>query len=321
MSESDLQRARDDLGRLRAALESAILGQSRVIDEVLTGFCAGGHLLLEGLPGLGKTELVKCLATALNLSLSRIQCTPDLLPADVIGSEMLDDHQRLTFRPGPLFAPLVLVDEINRATPRTQAAFLEAMQEGQVTYLGHHYPLPLPFRVLATQNPIELEGTFPLPEAQLDRFMMKIVVPAPGAETLLAIADRTLEAEAAALPPVLDGPGLDNVLAEVQSVIVAEPLRQAAVDLVMALQPASATAHPLARRHLRFGPSPRALQALLRCARASALLRGRGHVAVADLRYAAPGVLRHRLLLRFESTLDGLEVEELLDRVVSERLT
>ncbi len=321
MSEAAFHRAHDDLGRFRAALESEILGQSQVVDEVLTGFCAGGHLLLEGLPGLGKTALVKRLAASLNLPLSRIQCTPDLLPADVIGSEMQDEHQRLTFRPGPLFAPLVLVDEINRATPRTQAAFLEAMQEDQVTYLGHHYPLPRPFRVLATQNPIELEGTFPLPEAQLDRFMMKIVVPAPSADTLLAIAGRTLEPDAAPLPPVLDGPGLENALAQVQTVIVAEPLRRAAVDLVVALQPEAPAAHPLARRHLRYGPSPRALQALLRCARASALLRGRGHVAIADLRHAAPGVLRHRLLLRFESTLDGLEADALLASVVSERLT
>jgi MoxR-like ATPase len=318
MSESDaaFEHAARALGALRSALASSILGQDSVIDQLLVGFFARGHILLEGLPGLGKTELVKRLADCLGLPVSRIQCTPDLLPADVTGAEVPVAGGGLEFRPGPLLASLVFVDEINRATPRTQAAFLEAMQEGQITCLGHRHALPQPNWIVATQNPIELEGTFPLPEAQLDRFTMKILVEFPDRTALLRIADRALESSRAPSAPTLTRAQTAAVLQEVEQIIVAEPLRRRAVDLLLALRPESATAHPLAAEHVRYGPSPRALRALLGCARSSALLAARPHVSLQDLRDVARAVLQHRILLKFESELDGVGTARVLDTVI-----
>ena len=311
------------LAELRAALGRVIVGQGELIDDLVTGVFAGGHVLVEGLPGLGKTHLAKAIAAALGLRFGRVQCTPDLMPSDVTGAEIYvtvaGGASHFEFRPGPLFAQLVLVDEINRATPRTQAALLEAMQEHQVTQGGSTHRLPNPFCVLATQNPIELEGTYPLPEAQLDRFMFKLRVPNPTRASLKAMLDVSLDDEPADTLPPLAGPDeVSQVAAVARGVLVAERCKDAAVDLVVATQPDGDGPASGARRHVRYGASPRALQALLRAARVRALMSGRVHVDVEDLARVALPVLRHRVLLRLESELDGLDVDAALEAIVDE---
>jgi MoxR-like ATPase len=317
LREEDLGAAAADLGHLRAALGAAIVGQEALIDELLTAVLAGGHVLIEGLPGLGKTHLVKGLAAALGLGLARVQCTPDLMPADITGSEVLirdaGGGQHLEFRPGPVFANLVLVDEINRATPKTQAALLEAMQEAQVTQAGKPYPLPQPFWVVATQNPIEIEGTYPLPEAQLDRFLAKLRVDFPVAEGLLAMIEVSLDDEPADhLPQVLDAARASELIALARSIVIADPVKRAAVDLVLATHPRNGGAG----RHFRYGASPRALQSMLRAARVHALMQGHAHVGYSDLATVALPCLRHRVLLTVEAELEGRQADELLADVM-----
>ena len=312
----DFARAADDLAALEQALNGVIIGQRQLVRELLVAIIAGGHVLLEGLPGLGKTHLAKAVARLLGLRAGRIQCTPDLLPADITGSEILrGGHQgdaEFEFRHGPVFANLVLVDEINRATPRTQSALLEAMQERQVTYAGRRYDLPDPFRVVATQNPIELEGTYPLPEAQLDRFMVKLLVGYPDAGDLARVLEATLDREPAdELEGVCSLERTRELLATARRVLIAEPVREAAIRLVLATQPGSGAA-----RHIRYGASPRALQSLLRAARVRALFDARAHVADEDLAELAIPVLRHRVLLRAESVLDGETADAVLDRLL-----
>ena len=320
ISFADAQRR---LLEVRALLGSVIVGQEALVTDLVTAVFAGGHVLLEGLPGLGKTHLAKALAAALGLQFSRVQCTPDLMPADVTGSEVYTTSpggaSSFVFRPGPVFAQLLLVDEINRATPRTQAALLEAMQEMQVTHAGTSRPLPQPFCVLATQNPIELEGTYPLPEAQLDRFMFKLRVPFPARDSLRALLDVSLDREPADTLAAIAGP--EDVLAIAQvcrSTLLAERCKQAAVSLVLATQPDGGDAASAARQHLRYGASPRALQSLVRAARVRAVMDGRSHVDVADLEAVARSVLRHRVLLRLESELDGLDPDAVLESVLDE---
>ena len=315
--ESEFKAASKDLHALREALEQAIVGQHRLIVELITAVFAGGHLLLEGLPGLGKTHLVKALSAAMGMEMSRIQCTPDLMPSDITGSQILltDNRgtQSLDFRKGPIFSNLVLVDEINRATPKTQAALLEAMQETQVTHAGELHRLPEPFWVAATQNPIEIEGTYPLPEAQLDRFMMQIRVSYPDADALLRLLDVSLDDEPSDhLQAVMDRDRVTRIMALIRQVVVAQPLKQAAVDLVLATLPGSSGASPLAERHFRYGASPRGLQALLRAARVHAVLEGRAHVSLEDLHRTALPVLRHRVLLNIESELEGVDIDQTL---------
>jgi len=324
LTEADIARFQQDFADLEGALNAAIVGQDRVVGEVMLAVLAGGHVLLEGLPGLGKTNLVKALAGAMGVTLGRVQCTPDLMPSDITGSDIFVDggggaSHRVEFRPGPMFAPMVLVDEVNRATPKTQAALLEAMQEGRVTYGGTRHTLPQPFWVLATQNPIELEGTYPLPEAQLDRFLFKIRIAFPSEDALLSLIDSALDREPAdEVGLVVSTERIVEMMAQARETAIAEPVKRAAIDLVLATHPERPTAHARARTHFRCGASPRALQALLRVARVRALASGRGHVSVDDVAASVLPALRHRILLTIESELDGTDMDAVLADIVAE---
>ena len=309
------------LSELRALLERVIVGQEELVGHLIAAVFASGHVLIEGLPGLGKTHLAKALAAALGLQWARVQCTPDLMPADVTGAEIYvtaaGGASTFEFRPGPVFAQLVLVDEINRATPRTQSALLEAMQEAQVTHAGVSHRLPSPFCVLATQNPIELEGTYPLPEAQLDRFMFKLTVPFPSRQSLHHMLDVSLDSEPSDTLQPIAGPGDVLRIAQLcRTVLLAARCKDAAVDLIVATQPDPGGSKGDARRHIRYGASPRALQALVRAARVRAVMAGRSHVDVDDLAAVARPVLRHRVLLRLESELDGMDADATLASVI-----
>ena len=313
--------AGEQLARVEQVLQTVLVGQPAVVEALLIALTAGGHVLLEGLPGLGKTHLVKGVAAALGLQFGRVQCTPDLMPADLTGSDILaggpNGEQNFLFRPGPIFRQAVLVDEINRATPRTQAALLEAMQETQVSYGGRQHRLPEPFFIIATQNPIELEGTYPLPEAQLDRFMFKILVPYPDAAAMRAMIDVSLDGEpAATIQPVLDAGEFSRLMAVGREILISEPCKQAAVSLTLATQPQAGDGNSIARRYLRYGASPRALQSLLRAARVRALRLGRVQVDVADFAAVARPVLRHRILLTVASEIDGVTTDQVIDELL-----
>jgi len=309
------------LNEVRAEIGKVIVGQQSVVDGVLICLLASGHVLLEGVPGLGKTTLLRTLARALSLHYSRIQFTPDLMPADIVGSMIMetDDrgHKVLRFQPGPVFAHLVLADEINRATPKTQSALLEAMQERTVTSGSTTHELEAPFLVMATQNPIEMEGTYPLPEAQLDRFLMKILVTYPSRSELTTIVERTIAREEVKLRAVL---GRDEVL-ELRSVcrdvLIAPHVQDYAVEIVMATQPDQKEAHESAKRYIRDGSSPRGAQALVECARVLALMNGRFNVSVEDIRSIAHSVLRHRIILNFDAHADGKTPDSILNTIIS----
>jgi len=287
---------------------------------VLICLLAGGHVLLEGVPGLGKTTLLRTLARVLRLKYSRIQFTPDLMPADIVGSMIIETDERgsksLRFQHGPVFAHLVLADEINRATPKTQSALLEAMQERTVTAGTSTHELEAPFLVMATQNPIEMEGTYPLPEAQLDRFLMKILVDYPSRDELNQIVERTIQKEDVGLDQVMDRDAILELKSVCRRVLVAQHVQDFAVDVVMATQPANRQAHEIARKYIRYGSSPRGAQALVECGRVHALLHGRFHASVEDLCSIAPAVLRHRLILNFDAHADGQTPETLLPRII-----
>jgi MoxR-like ATPase len=304
--------------RLEETVQTVVVGQPEVVRETITALLAGGHVLLEGVPGLGKTLLVRTLSAALNLSFSRIQFTPDLMPADATGTTILREDEAgrrsFAFQAGPLFAHIVLADEINRATPKTQSALLEAMQEHTITVGRETHRLPSPFFVLATQNPLEMEGTYPLPEAQLDRFLLKILVPFPGAEVLREIVQQTVRPPRA-VEPVLDSDGLREMMAIARAVPIATPIVDYAVALVTATHPPS-TGVEMVRQFVRAGSSPRGLQALVTCAQVRALLDGRYNVSLDDIQRLAHPTLRHRLLLNFEGQAEGVTTDAVVDALL-----
>ncbi|MBD92904.1 MAG: AAA family ATPase [Acidobacteria bacterium] len=305
--------------RVLAELRKAVIGQDAVIDLVLTALFTGGHCLITGVPGLAKTHLIKSLAEILDLRFKRIQFTPDLMPADITGTEILEEaagHRRLTFVEGPIFAQVVLADEINRTPPKTQAALLEAMQEYHVTAAGHTYPLQRPFFVLATQNPIELEGTYPLPEAQLDRFMFNVVIRYLSEDDEVRVVTQTTGGEPEALARVLDG---DEILAAqrlVRRVPVAEEVARYAVRLVDASRPGQPHTPDFVGKWVKWGASLRASQALVLGGKARALMQGRYHVSVADVRALAPAVLRHRIVTNFYAESDEVDADEVVARLL-----
>src|SRR6266851_921821 len=307
------------LNEVRAEIGKIIVGQQNVVDGVLICLLASGHVLLEGVPGLGKTTLLRTLSRVLHLKYSRIQFTPDLMPADIVGSMIIDTEsgaKALRFQPGPIFAHLVLADEIKRATPKTQSALLEAMQERTVTSGNTTHELEAPFLVMATQNPIEMEGTYPLPEAQLDRFLMKILVLYPSRQDLNRIVERTIHRDEMSLEQVVDRDAIMQLKAACRDVLVAGHVQDFAIDLVMATQPGTPYAHELANKYIRYGSSPRGAQALVECGRVLALMQGRLNLSCDDVRQIAPAVLRHRIILNFDAHADGQTPETILTRVI-----
>jgi MoxR-like ATPase len=319
-TDADLHLAVSRLNSIRTEVGKIIVGQQEVVDGVLVCLIAGGHVLLEGVPGLGKTTLLRTLARVLHLKYSRIQFTPDLMPADIVGSMMIETDDRggksLRFQPGPIFANLVLADEINRATPKTQSALLESMQERTVTSGNTTHELEVPFLVMATQNPIEMEGTYPLPEAQLDRFLMKILVNYPSRADLAHIVERTIQKEESPLSQVIDRQGILELRSVCREVLVAPHVQEYAVDLIMATQPGTPGAHELAEKYIRYGSSPRGAQALVECGRVMALMNSRFHLSTDDIRNVAPAVLRHRIILNFDAHADGQTAESILTKIV-----
>jgi len=317
--QAEATRFREDFQKLRETIGQVIVGQQRVVEGVLTAVLAGGNVLLEGVPGLGKTELVKTLARALTLDFRRIQFTPDLMPADIVGTNVMtaspDGRYQFEFRKGPIFTQLRLADEINRATPKTQSALLETMQEGSVTAAGATHILPPPFFVLATQNPLEQEGTYPLPEAQLDRFMFKLNVPFLNRAELNEVVRRTTLGGGAEVSKIIDGPRILELRAVLEKVVVVDPVRDFAVRLVLATHPQATEAGDSVRRFVKWGASPRAVQALIRAARVRALAAGRGYVAFEDVRHFAPEVLGHRVLLNYDGLAENLSVPALVDEL------
>ena len=311
---STFKRVADEMGKM-------MVGQEEILEGVLVAFFAGGHVLLEGVPGLGKTMLVRTLAEAVNLTFSRVQFTPDLMPADIVGTNMIveDEHGRkeFKFQPGPVFANILLADEINRATPKTQSALLEAMQEHHVTVGGRQHRIEQPFLVLATQNPLEMEGTYPLPEAQLDRFFFKLKVRFPSSEEMHTILDRTTAKDSPVVSKVLHDPAEILALRDlVRQVPLAREVQAHAIDLVMSTHPADKFASPLAKRYVRYGASPRGGQALILAAKIFALLDNRYHVSSADIDKAAPGALRHRILMNFEGEAEGKTSDEVIAEIL-----
>lgn len=308
------------IGALREQIGRVIVGNRDVIDGVLTCILAGSHALLEGVPGLGKTSLVRTIASALNLEFMRIQFTPDLMPADIIGTTVIDESatggRAFEFRKGPLFANIVLADEINRATPKTQSALLEAMQERRVTVGRTTHEIAPPYFVLATQNPLEMEGTYPLPEAQLDRFFFKLHMPFPTREELLTIVDRTTSDGHAKVERVLDGAELVKLQQLVRNVPVAPHVKDYGVRLLLATHPDQPKPIPEIAKYVSTGGSPRGAQALLLAAKIFALLGGRFAASIDDVRAAALPALRHRILLNFEGEAEGVKTDTLINQII-----
>ena len=311
-----------DVGRLRDEVGKVIVGHTPIVEGVVMALLAGGHALLEGVPGLGKTMLVRTLADAVHLTFSRIQFTPDLMPADILGTNVIVEDgggKRFQFQRGPIFANVVLADEVNRATPKTQSALLEAMQEKSVTVAKTTYKLDEPFFVLATQNPLEMEGTYPLPEAQLDRFFVKLKVEYPSREAMHTILERTTGRQEVRAEKVLSAERLLELRELVRDVPVARPVQDFAVRVVEGTHPSDgAGVPPLTKKYVRYGASPRGAQAVLLAAKIKALLDGRFAVSTDDIRYVARPALRHRLILNFEGEAEGIDPDTIIDSILSE---
>ena len=321
-TEARIQSFRQTWDKLRAEIGKVMVGHQEIVDGTLTAILAGGHVLLEGVPGLGKTLLVRTLSEVLDLSFNRIQFTPDLMPADILGTNLVvetpEGRREFQFQRGPIFAHIILADEINRATPKTQSAMLEAMQEKQVTAAGELRKLAEPFFVLATQNPIDQEGTYPLPEAQLDRFFFKLLVGYPSGAELTEVINRTTERHKAQLEKVVDGAGLMELQTLVREVPVASHVKDYAVRLVLATHPKTETAAAVSNQYLRFGSSPRGAQALILAGKVRALTQGRFNVSFGDLQAVAAPAMRHRLILNFEAEAEAITTDLIIAQVLKD---
>ncbi|MCK5684514.1 MoxR family ATPase [bacterium] len=306
---------------IKNEIEKVIVGNKEIIYDVVIAFFSGGHILLEGVPGLGKTLLVNTIAQSLNVKFSRIQFTPDLMPADIIGTVMvmMDDKGKryFEFKKGPIFGNIILADEINRATPKTQSALLEAMQERQITAGGHTMKLPAPFLVIATQNPIEQEGTYPLPEAQNDRFFFKLIVDYPELADLITIIDRTIKAELHKVQPQLVGDSLAPIMSKLKDIPVARHVIEFASKILLGTHPDSIYATSDSKKYIAMGASPRALQAMIMAGKVQAAVEGRPSVAREDIVRFAKQTLRHRIMLSFEAEAEGLKPDFIIERIVS----
>lgn len=314
----------EEFSRIAQIIESevgrVIVGQREVVRGVIICVLSGRHVLLEGVPGLGKTQLIRTLADVLDLQFSRIQFTPDLMPSDIVGTDILEDTEdgkrAFRFQQGPIFANLLLADEINRATPKTQSALLEAMQEKTVTIAGRNYKLEPPFFVMATQNPLEMEGTYPLPEAQLDRFMFKVNVPYPSLDDLMTIIDRTTGAEVPQARKVADGSQIVAMGQLALNAPIASHVSRYVAQLIIATHPEDPSAPEIVRKYVRYGASPRGAQGLIIGGKVNALLDGRYNVSFEDINAVAPAALRHRLLLNFEGLAEGIHPDEIIAELV-----
>lgn len=312
---------RFDFNKVKNEISKFIVGNEEIIEDVLICLLSKGNVLLEGVPGLGKTYLVKTLSEVMDLDFSRIQFTPDLMPADIIGTNFVverDGNKVFEFQKGPVFANVILADEINRATPKTQSALLEAMQEHQVSTGGQIRKLDEPFFVLATQNPIEMEGTYPLPEAQLDRFFFKLKVEYPSLSNLSTIMDRTTKSEVPQVSKVISKERLLEMQDFIRDVPIAEPIQNYALKIVLATHPTGEYAIDMTRKYVRYGASPRGCQALILSGKARALLDGRYNVSFSDIKKSTSGALRHRIILNFEGEAEGIHTDNLIDKILSE---
>ena len=321
-AEQQYQEFRETFLKIQDEVSKRIVGQKEIIEGVLICLMTGGHALLEGVPGLGKTLLIRTLHEVLDLEFSRIQFTPDLMPADIIGTNVVaeDDEGRkfFEFQHGPVFANLILADEINRATPKTQSALLEAMQEKSVTVAGQHRALSLPFFVMATQNPLEMEGTYPLPEAQLDRFFFKLKVEYPNLEELDLVMERTTKREVPSVQKVSDGAEINALEQIVRDIIIAEDVRRYALRIVLSTHPDAEEAPELTRKYVRYGSSPRGAQSLILGAKVKAILDGRYNVSREDIQAVALASLRHRLILSFEGEAEGIDPDGIIQHLLEE---
>ncbi len=321
INEKSIQELMQNINNVEEEIGKAIIGQKDIVRQVLLAVLSGGNVLLEGVPGLGKTQLIKTLSRVMDLTFSRIQFTPDLMPADVVGTNIIvkdsSGNSSFEFQKGPVFANLVLADEINRATPKTQSALLEAMQEQTVTVGKSTYTLSQPFMVLATQNPIEMEGTYPLPEAQMDRFVFKLNVKFPTFEELRGIIDITTTSKTIELEKVIDGSRILEMRNIIREVPIAKAVQDFALKLVLATHPESDQAPEASKKYIRFGASPRAAQAIINTSRARAIMEGRYNVSFEDIKYVAYPALRHRFFLNFDAVADGITTDDLITELMA----